>query len=69
MPTEIVTTDDLREFKIELVKEIKQLLAVHHQAAGDFPGNAPKPTHQRHFALRQNRRGDVLRLRGNQKDA
>jgi len=30
MPTEIVTTDDLREFKIELVKEIKQLLAVHH---------------------------------------
>jgi hypothetical protein len=26
MPTEIVTTDDLREFKIELVKEIKQLL-------------------------------------------
>lgn len=30
MPTEIVTTDDLREFKIDLVKEIKQLLAVHH---------------------------------------
>jgi len=30
MPTEIVTTDDLREFKIELVKEIKQLLAIHH---------------------------------------
>jgi len=30
MPTEIVTTDDLREFKIELIKEIKQLLAVHH---------------------------------------
>jgi hypothetical protein len=30
MPTEIVTTDDLREFKIELVKEIKQLLAAHH---------------------------------------
>jgi hypothetical protein len=30
MPTEIVTTDDLREFKIELVKEIKQMLAVHH---------------------------------------
>jgi hypothetical protein len=30
MPTEIVTTDDLREFKIELIKELKQLLAVHH---------------------------------------
>ncbi len=30
MPTEIVTTDDLREFKIELVKEFKQLLAAHH---------------------------------------
>ncbi len=30
MPTEIVTTDDLREFKIELVKELKQLLAAHH---------------------------------------
>ena len=30
MPTEIVTTDDLREFKIELVKEIKQLFAAHH---------------------------------------
>jgi hypothetical protein len=30
MPTEIVTTDDLREFKIELVKEFKQLLAVHY---------------------------------------
>jgi hypothetical protein len=33
MPTEIVTTDDLREFKVELVKEIKQLLAVHHGQA------------------------------------
>lgn len=33
MPTEIVTTDDLREFKIELVKEIKQLLAIHHGQA------------------------------------
>uniref|UniRef100_UPI0032164D17 helix-turn-helix domain-containing protein n=1 Tax=uncultured Draconibacterium sp. TaxID=1573823 RepID=UPI0032164D17 len=30
MPTEIVTTDDLREFKIDLLKEFKQLLAVHH---------------------------------------
>ncbi len=30
MPTEIVTTDDLREFKIELIKEFKQLLAIHH---------------------------------------
>lgn len=28
MPTEIVTTDDLREFKIELLKEIRQLFAV-----------------------------------------
>lgn len=30
MPTEIVTTDDLREFKIDLLKDIKQLLALHH---------------------------------------
>ncbi len=30
MPTEIVTTDDLREFKIDLLKEFKQLLAAHH---------------------------------------
>lgn len=30
MPTEIVTTDDLRKFKTDLIKEIKQLLAVHH---------------------------------------
>ena len=30
MPTEIVTTDDLREFKLELLKEIKRLLAAHH---------------------------------------
>gem|GEM_PF-117338 len=30
MPTEIVTTDDLREFKLELLKEIKQLFAAHH---------------------------------------
>ena len=26
MPTEIITTDDLREFKIELLDEIKKLL-------------------------------------------
>ncbi len=30
MPTEIVTTDDLREFKLDLIKEIKQLFAAHH---------------------------------------
>ena len=30
MPAEILTTDDLREFKIELLKEFKQILAVHH---------------------------------------
>lgn len=30
MPTEIVTIEDLREFKIDLIKEFKQLLAVHH---------------------------------------
>ena len=33
MPTEILTTDDLREFKIELLKEFKQILAVHHGQA------------------------------------
>jgi hypothetical protein len=30
MPTEIVTTDDLHEFKTELIKEFKKLLAIHH---------------------------------------
>lgn len=30
MPTEIVTTDDLREFKIELLTELKKLLKEHH---------------------------------------
>ena len=30
MPTEIVTTDDLREFKLDLIKEIKQLFVPHH---------------------------------------
>ena len=30
MPAEILTTDDLREFKIELLKEFRQILAVHH---------------------------------------
>ena len=30
MPAEILTTDDLREFKIELLKEFKQILAAHH---------------------------------------
>lgn len=27
MPTNIITTDDLREFKVELLHEIKDLLA------------------------------------------
>lgn len=30
MPTEIVTTDDLREFKIELLDEFKKILKQHH---------------------------------------
>ena len=30
MPTEIVTTDDLREFKIELLDELKEILMQHH---------------------------------------
>lgn len=30
MPTEIVTTDDLREFKIELLDELKEILKQHH---------------------------------------
>lgn len=29
MPTEIVTTDDLREFKIELLDELKKILKEH----------------------------------------
>ncbi len=30
MPTEIVTTDDLREFKIDLLQEFKKMLREHH---------------------------------------
>ena len=30
MPTEIVTTDDLREFKLDLVNEIKKILDEYH---------------------------------------
>lgn len=30
MPTEIVTTDDLREFKLELFTELKKLFKEHH---------------------------------------
>jgi hypothetical protein len=30
MPAEIVTTDDLREFKIELLQELKQMLKENH---------------------------------------
>ena len=30
MPTEIITTDDLREFKIELFRELKRMLQEHH---------------------------------------
>jgi hypothetical protein len=30
MPAEIVTTDDLREFKVELLKEFKNILKEHH---------------------------------------
>lgn len=30
MPTEIVTTDDLREFKVELLREFNRMLKEHH---------------------------------------
>ncbi len=30
MPTEIITTDDLRDFKIELLDEFKTILKQHH---------------------------------------
>ena len=30
MPTEIITTDDLREFKAELFRELKKMLQEHH---------------------------------------
>lgn len=30
MPAEIVTTDDLREFKVELLREFKRMLKEHH---------------------------------------
>jgi hypothetical protein len=34
MPTEIVTTDDLREFKNELLDEMKKILHEHHGQPG-----------------------------------
>lgn len=30
MPTEIITTDDLREFKLELFRELRKMLLEHH---------------------------------------
>ena len=30
MPAEIVTTDDLREFKVELFRELRKMLLEHH---------------------------------------
>lgn len=30
MPAEILTTDDLREFKLEIISEIKKILSDHH---------------------------------------
>jgi len=30
MPAEIVTSDDLREFKVELFRELKRMLLEHH---------------------------------------
>ena len=30
MPAEIVTTDDLRQFKVELLREFKRMLKEHH---------------------------------------
>jgi len=30
MPAEIVTTDDLREFKVELFRELRKMLMEHH---------------------------------------
>lgn len=30
MPAEIVTSDDLREFKVELFRELKRMLQEHH---------------------------------------
>ena len=30
MPTEIITTDDLRDFKVELFRELKRMLQEHH---------------------------------------
>jgi hypothetical protein len=30
MPTEIITSDDLREFKVELFRELKRMLHEHH---------------------------------------
>jgi|SRR5665647_1920724 len=30
MPTEIITTDDLREFKVELFRELRKMFLEHH---------------------------------------
>ena len=36
MPTSIITTDDLQDFKMELLEDIKQLL--NQQKSGKTPG-------------------------------
>ncbi|HZK92962.1 MAG TPA: hypothetical protein VFC67_02050 [Prolixibacteraceae bacterium] len=30
MPTEIITSDDLREFKLELFRELRKMFLEHH---------------------------------------
>ncbi len=74
MPTEIVTTDDLREFKLELLKEIKLLFAAHHgqptkkmvkilrskKAFGNLSGYASEHANQRDTGFYQNWRCDLL---------
>ena len=78
MPTAIITTDDLREFKIELLGEIKELL--HENQAKVIKKEWLKSTQVmnmlnissgtlRHFILYKNRRAYILRCGANTKNS
>ena len=74
MPTSIVTTEDLREFKMELIEETKEVLINRggtaskkvaeivgsHGSIEDKPGNAADFTDQWNYSLHQDWRSDLL---------
>ena len=83
MPSEIITTDDLREFKTELLTEFRKMLNEQRgqpakkmvkvlrskKAIGYFSRDTSKPSGKRNTSFYQNWGTDVLRLRRYPKNA